>query len=190
LENLAKNIGPMKEVRREKDVKLSISGMDILAFMPTDQNGHEEIIGQFIFQYDKPSTVYVEVRAGRWNPDPPNYEIYVIEAKRIAGSLIKDYNQAFSSRRRLTIQKKKKTEPSLSPGANKVFRKFVTLANKHSLHPLDWKRFYEFVRFCHAHHVKMYEDEIEWLLNKEGFGEKKSRYMADIYMHCKRMLER
>ena len=190
LEDLAKNSASIKEVCRDKDVKLSRSGMDILAFMPTDQNGHEEIIGQFIFQYDNPSTVYVEVRAGLWNPDPPNYEIYVKEAKRIAGSLIKEYNHSFPSRRRLTIQKKSQTEPSLSPVANKVFRKFVILANKRSLHPLDWKRFYEFVRFCHAHHVKLYEDEIEWLLNKEGFGEGKSRYMADIYGHCKRMLER
>lgn len=190
LEGSAKKRDVIKEVRRNSDSKLAKSGMDILAFMPTDQNGHEGIIGQFIYRYDKPSIICVEIRARLWNPDPPNYEIYVKEAKRIAGNLLKSYNKTFDSRRCLTIQKKKQTEPSLSPGAKKVFRRFVTLANKRSLHPLDWKRFYEFVRFCHAHRIKLYEDEVEWLLGKEGFGEKKSSYIADIYMHCKRMLEK
>ncbi len=190
LEDLAKNENAIKEIRRDSDVKLLKSNMDIFAFMPTDQNGHEEIIGQFIYRYDNPTIISVEIRARLWSPDPPNYEIYVKEAKRIAGSLLKAYNQAFNLQRRLNIQKKEKTEPSLSPGASQMFRKFVTLANKGNLHYLDWKRFYEFVRFCHAHHVKLYEDEIAWLLKKEGFEDKKAMYIADIYMHCKRMLER
>ena len=188
LEGLAKKSNLIQEVRR--DINLAVSGMDILAYMPLDQNGHVGIIGQFIHYYDKPYTLNVELRARTWNPDPPNYESYVKEAKRIAGGLIKAYNKNFNSRRRLTIQKKKQTEPTLPPGANGVFNKFVALANKSSLHPLDWKRFYEFVRFCHAHRVKLYEDEIEWLLNKNGFSEKQARYIADIYTHCKRMLER
>ncbi len=163
MEGLANKSNLIQEVRR--DTHLGVSAMDILAFMPLDQNGHVEIIGQFIHFFDKPLPLSVEVRARTWNPDQPNYEAYVKEAKRIAGCLIKAYNKNFNSRRRLTIQKKKQTEPTLPPGANGVFNKFVVLANKSSLHPLDWKRFYEFVRFCHAHRVKLYEDEIERLLN-------------------------
>jgi hypothetical protein len=187
LEGLANQSNLIQEVLR--DINLAGSGMDILAFMPLDQNEHVAIIGQFILYSDKPSILSVEVRARAWMPDPPNYESYVKEAKRIAGGLIKAYNQSFNSRRRLTIQKKKQTEPTLPPGANGVFNKFVALANKSSLHPLDWKRFYDFARFCHAHRVMLYEDEIEWLLKKNGFSEKMARYIADIYTHCNRMLK-
>jgi len=75
MEGLGNQSNLIQEVLR--DTHLGVSAMDILAFMPLDQNGHVEIIGQFIHYYNKPLILSVEVRARAWSPDPPNYESYV-----------------------------------------------------------------------------------------------------------------
>jgi len=61
--------------------------------------------------------------------------------------------------------------PSLADNAERVF-----------LHPLDWRRFYEFVRDCRSR-ARYSEEEIARLLIKEGFSEKYANYIGDIYGH-------
>jgi hypothetical protein len=60
----------------------------------------------------------------------------------------------------------------------------VNLANKSRLHPLDWKRFYQFVQFCDAQDVEISETDLEWLLTRAGFAQEGARELATAYRGC------
>lgn len=73
--------------------------------------------------------------------------------------------------------------PGLSPGAQQVFVTFLNRANRASLHPLDMRRFYGFVRYAYAHRTKMNGTTLSVLLQEHGFAKTKAETLANIYEH-------
>jgi hypothetical protein len=81
---------------------------------------------------------------------------------------------------------RQKWKPSnLPPTIQKLFDAFTHLANKTVLHPLDWERFYGFVRACHYHSCRPHEtDLLLRLLCNKGFAEEKAEYLVSVFGHC------
>jgi hypothetical protein len=127
----------------------------------------------------------VEVQAS-W--DDSTYEEYVAVTQQHFEPLLRAYNAAYSSKSRLSIQPKQDAEPKLPPKAKELFDQFAVLANKDMLHPLDWRRFYQFVWFFHARRVVISETDVEWLLIQAGFAKEQANDLADIYRHCRGVL--
>jgi len=161
---------------------------DYLEIIPIQQNGHKEIIAQIFNELDKNNFIRVEIRALSWKNEPVTYDIYTNEAKRIILPIISIYNKKYNSRRRLYIQTKDSLKIKLPPIANRLFNTFVRAANKNVLHPLDWKRFYIFIRHSYSNKVKLNSDEIKKLLIENGFEESKADYLSRIYYHGKELL--
>jgi len=76
----------------------------------------------------------------------------------------------------------------LPPATREIFVQFINCANRKALHPLDWHRFYRFVRFCHAKHVKLHSDLLRSLLIRGHFQEHKAAFLAEIYEHGRKLL--
>jgi hypothetical protein len=81
-------------------------------------------------------------------------------------------------------------DATLPRQAQTAFIRFMRLANKVFLHPLDWDRFYEFVRVCHDHHVQFFEDDVTRLLLATGFSTVQARRIAQVYQHRRAVLAR
>ncbi|RCV88344.1 hypothetical protein [Billgrantia montanilacus] len=168
--------------RYEKDF-MGESGFDILNLEYTGNTQYKDFIVQFICVPNDAEYVSFEVRASRWVPnDPPTYDEYVKVASEHGKRILSEYNKAHSSRRRLSIPSKEKLEPKLSPMCDALFSRFVNLANKQALHPLDWNRFYEFVTYC-KNRRKYSGEDIARLLQKEGFSAQYSEYIGSVYRH-------
>ncbi|MCF6269190.1 MAG: hypothetical protein L3J41_05750 [Melioribacteraceae bacterium] len=155
----------------------------IINVIPDNNLGHIGLFGQLISRSKEKNKIIVEIRANKWNSEPTNYNEYVAAAKSIFNDLLKNYNKTNQKRYRLNIQKRKDTEPKLPPGAKIIFDVFINSANKQILHPLDWRRFYFFVKYCHSKKVKIYQEDIMRLLIAENFSEEKAEYLADIFHH-------
>jgi len=155
--------------------------MDIINFIPRENLGHDDLHGQLIYEYNKEDQIRVEIRAKTWNPENPTREVYLEAAHHIFDDLIKDYNSRYKKRYRMRVVKEK--SPDLPPKATKALKKFTFLANKTSLHSLDWERLYQFVRVCHATRANPPKGIMWGILSKEGFDDKKAEYIADIASH-------
>ena len=83
----------------------------------------------------------------------------------------------------MDIQTKAQLEPHLPPDAQKVFTSFANLANKSSLHPFDYERFYAFIWHCHVNGVEIGEGGVQRLLMAVGFTEEKAEYLADVFQN-------
>ncbi len=169
-------------VERKYDA-MGKEGFDVVNLRLKKSSLHTGLGGQLIAQPRNETSVAVEIRAQRWAPeDPPTYEVYCAEAKALITPLLRAYNREAGTRYRLSIPSQVKLEPKLPPQCMKLFKRFTALANKSALHPLDWRRFYEFVRNCKSRTCYS-EDEIMRLLVKEGFSKKHARYIGDVYVH-------
>jgi len=62
----------------------------------------------------------------------------------------------------------------------RLFERFSVLANTRSLHPLDWERFYLFVRNSRR---EAPEGIIRLLLIKGGFSLEKAQMLSELYHH-------
>ena len=158
--------------------------MDIVNFIPKENLGHDDLHGQLIYEYKKENQIRVEIRSRAWNPEYPTKEIYLEAAHHIFDNLIKTYNSRYKKRYRMRVVKEK--SPGLPPKAIEALKNFAFLANKTSLHKLDWQRLYKFVRVCHATRANLEKGLIWGLLSKEGFDDKKAEYIADIASHLMR----
>ena len=76
----------------------------------------------------------------------------------------------------------------LPPVTKKAFDTFVILANKQSEHPLDWDRFYLFVRATHRNHVRLRPSELKLLLVTSGFDRDYSEELMRVYEHGRLIL--
>jgi hypothetical protein len=61
--------------------------------------------------------------------------------------------------------------------------RFAMLANKTSLHPRDWKRFYEFIILAHSRRVGWDAYEVQSRLVQYGFEGKRAEKLASAYWH-------
>lgn len=162
---------------------LGDANFDIINFRSTKSSPHVGLGAQLISQPDAKNIVAVEVRAERWSPhDPPTYATYVAEARALIGPLLSKYNGEANTRHRMSIATMKRLEPKLPPQSEKLFKRFAVLANKSVLHPLDWGRFYEFVRNSRMRRP-LYEDDMAHLLMKEGFSSRYAKHIANVYFH-------
>jgi len=162
---------------------LSTEGFDVLNLRLIKPSLHKGLGGQLISQPDTKGRVAVEIRAERWSPDdPPTYETYVAQAKILIGPLLSAYNREVGTRHRMTVPLKSRLEPKLPPHSAKLFKRFVVLSNKSALHPLDWRRFYEFVRDSRMRR-HLHGEDMARLLIKEGFSEQYAQHIADVYGH-------
>lgn len=76
----------------------------------------------------------------------------------------------------------------LPPATRAIFLQFANCANRRALHPLDWKRFYRFIRFCHAKRVKLQSWTLRELLIRAHFPDHLSAHLANIYEHSRELL--
>jgi hypothetical protein len=146
---------------------------------------HEGLGVQFIARDDEPGRISVEVRASRWAPlDPPSYATYVRAAKLLTLPVLSNYQAAHGKALRMRIPKLQDISLKLPPAAKKLFIRFAGAANTSSLHPLDWRRFYDFVR--RSRFRPLDEAEMAQLLVEHEFTAKQARRIAEIYVHlCK-----
>jgi len=162
---------------------LGDTDFDIVNFRSTKPSPHVGLGVQLISRPDPKDIVAVEVIAERWRPnDPPSYATYVSEAKALIQPLLSNYNREANARHRMSIATMKSLEPKLPPQSEKLFKRFVALANKSVLHPLDWGRFYEFVRNSRMRRP-LYEEDMARLLVKEGFSAQYAKHIAGVYFH-------
>ena len=81
-------------------------------------------------------------------------------------------------------------DPTFSPRVREFFDHFVGLANKTDLHPLDWERFYDFMRASHTLRSRVNDRQLYDTLIREGFDETTARYTAEFYRKGREILRR
>jgi|GEM_PF-1611677 len=158
---------------------MGTAGFDVINFRCADPLAEFAIGGQLIMRPEHPSKVAIEMRASRWLPDPPSRASYSSAARDVFFPLLQAHNRQFGTRYRLRIAK----VPSpfcLPRHAAKLFSRFCVTANKSGLHPLDWQRFYDFVR--HAR-TEVPEGTLRLLLMQTGFSAAEAARLSDIYQH-------
>jgi hypothetical protein len=79
----------------------------------------------------------------------------------------------------------RRSEPSdeLYGPAEAALRLFAVQANKSSLHPLDWERFYRFVVSAHQFRKGWNHSDVKRLLVEYGFTESRARDLSEAYWH-------
>ena len=161
---------------------------NILSLAQRDREGHFNIEARLIANPDYPDTVFAEIWDDKWRGPDPGYEEYVKSLRDAFRPLLATYNRLYRSQQRIQIQQRTRFIPRLSKGATLVFRRFCAGANKQDLHPYDWRRFYGFIRYCHARHVRLSNIDIEYLLAGEGFSEDTAEELAALYGHGRALL--
>lgn len=69
--------------------------------------------------------------------------------------------------------------------AEAALKLFAANANKLSLHPLDWERFYRFVVSAHQFRKGWNHNDIRRLLEGYGFPSDRAQALAEAYWHCR-----
>lgn len=135
---------------------------------------------QLIAREETPDRIQVEMPAQRWSPEPPTRAVYEQSARELVGGLVRRYNGSFGTRHRLRIGAREARPFRLSPRSETLLDRFVTLANTHSLHPFDWRRFYALVREGRQEipgHV------LRERFERAGFAAETARELAQLYAH-------
>ena len=94
--------------------------------------------------------------------------------------LLTAYNHANGTCYRLRIGKTPRGQQKLTPRTQGLLDRFASLANKASLHPLDWKRFYAMVS---EGRQQLTEERMHQLLMDKGFAPPKAEHLSDVYAH-------
>jgi len=134
--------------------------------------------GQLIVRPDE-ARVCVEMRSAKWQCDHPTGNEYVEFSREVFGSLLRFYNQEFGTHYRMRVVRPR-SGYQLPPQAMRLFERFSVLANTRSLHPLDWERFYLFVRNSRR---EVPEGILRPLLIKRGFSVEKAQMISELYHH-------
>lgn len=159
---------------------LSTVGFDAVNFRLREEGLHRELGFQLLAYPDTPGRVAVEVRAQRWNPDPPTHAVYCEAARQLAGPLLTALSRNNSTRYRLRIERQGTARFKVSPHSKTLLERFALLANTSSLHPLDWKRFYALVR---EGRQEIPEAQLRGLLLERGFSKTAAQELAGLYGH-------
>lgn len=153
--------------------------MEIANFRLTADGPHERHGFQLIAREDK-VRIQVEMRAQRWSLEPPSRAVYERAARDLVGGMVKSYNRSSGTRHRLRIGAREAKPFKLSQRTNTLLGRFATLANTHSLHPFDWRRFFELVREGRQEipgHI------LRERLERAGFTPERARELAQLYVH-------
>ncbi|MEI9988473.1 MAG: hypothetical protein WDM86_00395 [Rhizomicrobium sp.] len=154
-------------------------GFHVVNFRYLKPTPHRELGGQLISRADVPRRIIVKMRAERWQPDPPSREVYCEATRTVIWPLLASYNKARGTRLRLRIEKRAKGfVPTVR--TEKLFERFALLANKSSLHPRDWDRFYDLIA---EGRQEFPTGELRGKLIASGFAREKAAYLAQIHDH-------
>lgn len=183
-----KRLEPIARRLEDADVRkgcdtVGFEGWGSLIIDPRSPSPHKKLSCMVYAKPDSDDRVFIDLIADRWTPDLPTYDTYVDAARSVFKPLVKVYNKEYQSRLRLSIQPNTVKKFMLPQKTAQRLQSFIVLANTSALHPLDWNRFYEFIAFCHAHHVKLSKDRLHRLLFEGGFDEEKAEHLSDIYRH-------
>lgn len=77
----------------------------------------------------------------------------------------------------------------LPPRAAQLLVNFLNISDGSLTHTNDARKFYEFIRHCHARRVKLTDDAFKELLMRVGCSERQSKYLANIYEHGRNLLK-
>lgn len=164
-------------------------GYTFVTLKPTHEARHEGLVGQIIAGVSDPSRVLIEIRAQRWQPHPPTYDVYVRAARNIFTPLLRLYDEEYGAASRLDIQSKADLEPDIPQKAQELFEKFALLADKNALHPNDWERYYKFIQFCSTYDVPLTQVDIRDLLIASGFSLEDADRISETYYHGRNLLD-
>lgn len=157
-----------------------VEGFDVANFAPVTPGDHLDLSFQIISSEPDLRRVAIEARAARWSPDPPTTDVYVGAVRTLLGPLLTHYNRAHGARLRLRIESRRRLAFRPTPRTRLLFDRFALLANTCSLHPLDWRRFYDLV---HEGRQKIPEAILRGMLIQKGFSQAKADHLADLYEH-------
>lgn len=135
--------------------------------------------GQLIVRSDE-KRVCVEMHSADWEGKHPIKSAYIAYARQFFQPILALYNRQFGTRHRLRIVKAKGYV--MPPKTKMLFDRFTTLANVRALHPLDWERFYLFVRNSRS---EVPEGYLRPLLIKKGFSADKAAMLSELYFHLR-----
>lgn len=175
---IAEQSGQFK-VERHFDA-INNGALDIVNFRYLGRSPHDGVGGQLIGRDDRPGRILVEMRAEHWDPELPTRAVYRAAADDLMLPLLRAYNCTFGARYRFRVQKPGLKGFVPSPLTITLFDRFAILANTHSLHPLDWDRFYTFVRESRQ---EIPGHELRAMLVARGFSRDKAEHLAEIYAH-------
>ena len=82
-----------------------------------------------------------------------------------------------------------RTLEQLPDAVRQAFTGFALNANRQSLHPLDWERFYEFTYLCYRRRVKLTIWDVRELLENAGVADSYALEIALVYQHCRDLLK-
>ncbi|RXK53470.1 hypothetical protein ESB00_17410 [Oleiharenicola lentus] len=156
-----------------------------VGFAPKAKQTHEGLVGIFVNWAHEYPVIRLQIIASRWQPEWPTYQVVRTAAEELFLPVIKEYNRRNRTRYRVRIETQEETLPKLSPAAQKAFHQFAHGANQRCLHPLDWQRFYRFVRVCYATGNSPHEEDVAFFLRKAGFESKYADTIAQVFMHCR-----
>lgn len=80
-------------------------------------------------------------------------------------------------------------EPVRIKSTEQALARFAVLANKASLHPYDWNRFYAFVSIAHQFRSRWNHLEVAAKLKTYGFSDARARELSEIYWHGRCVLQ-
>lgn len=129
--------------------------------------------------------INIGLRAEEWS-FILTYKTYVEEAEKLFTSIIETYSQKYKTNLKLDI-KPLKPKIQFPFTLEYLFTQFMHLANKSVLHPLDWERFYKFIRACHYHKFKD-EELLRNRLIQGGFSEEYADEVVNIFEHSYKIL--
>ncbi len=141
---------------------------------------HAEAQAKLLIRPSAVTQIQVELYAEEWAPDPPTRQTYCELAVLMLKPLVDADNHSTGFSYKLKIQPKPRSRPPFSSSVAERFERFATLANKASLHPLDWERFYDFVRLSRK---EVPEGTVQRMLINNGFSADRADRIANIYHH-------
>jgi hypothetical protein len=159
---------------------LGEKGWHIVNLQSLRPSPHEEAGGQLIVRPDRPARILIEMRAMRWHPDPPRQDAYVAAVRELVAPLLSTYNKVSGQRYRIRIARVRKPVSPLSKRTRTLLDRFAVLANQKSLHPLDWDRFYRFVKESRR---PLPMEAVRALLIEHGFPADRADSLAELYEH-------
>ena len=193
METLVRELGEVLASREERPegppepVPIPRDAVPLL-LRPLLLSQHRELTGRLTPTPGPVPRIAVEVRAVRWNPEPPTYAVYVAAARELFTPLLRQYNRKYHARLRLRIASPAATGPRLPLLALQLFNAFADPANKSALRHRDWQRFYAFIAHVTGHNVHVTRDDIHRLLVAAGFSVEHAADLADIFEHGRRLL--
>lgn len=145
---------------------------------------------QLLVAHDEGGRVEVEARARgpAAGARLATYDGYVAIVRGAVGPVLRAWNRRNGCRLLLSVQPRAALEPRLPPAAAAHFDRFVACANTAVLHPLDWRRFYAFVRHAHAVRLDLDAEELARLLVRAGFDGAHAGEIAAAYTHGRGVL--